>query len=144
MSLEQIRERLEAATPGPWFREYGDVITAHPDPRDTEEGYDDPRHARVVRAAPHLPKKDRQSIADADFIAHARTDVAFLLDLVKRQQEAIERVTTLANRWEDRGEHDMDYSKTIQDEDISMHLLTEGASMVENARHIRNALKGEA
>ena len=50
-------------------------------------------------------------------------------------------VVALADAWEARGEHDMAYSKTILDEDIAMEILTSGAQMVENARHIRNALR---
>ncbi|MGK3957859.1 hypothetical protein ACLKOZ_16905 [Arthrobacter sp. R4] len=86
--MGEIQARLDAATPGPWFREYGDVITAHPDPRDMEEGYEDPRHARVVRAAPHLPKKDRQAISDAEFIAAAPADVAYLLAELRKATRA--------------------------------------------------------
>lgn len=81
--LAPIRERLEAATPGPWFREYGDVITNDPDPRDVEEGYDDPRNLRVVRAAPHLAKKEPQGIRNADFIANAPTDLTRLLAAIE-------------------------------------------------------------
>ncbi len=60
---------------------------------------------------------------------------------------AVDAVLALAEQWHARGEHDMAYSKTIPDEDIAMALLTNGADMVENARHIRaaieNALEGE-
>ena len=56
--------------------------------------------------------------------------------------EALKRVQELADLWEKRGEHDMAFSKTVPDENIAMVLLTEGAAMVENARHIRNAIAG--
>lgn len=56
--------------------------------------------------------------------------------------EALNRVQELADLWTKRGEHDMAFSKTVPDEDIAMVLLTEGATMVENARHIRNAIAG--
>lgn len=72
-----------------------------------------------------------------------RGDVAFLLDLARKQAAALERVEQLAALWHSRGEHDMVYSKTIPDEDIAMAILTDGAQRVDNARHIRNAL-GEA
>jgi hypothetical protein len=52
----------------------------------------------------------------------------------------LERVEALAASWEARGESDMAYSKTIPDDDVAMALLTSGADMVENARHIRAAL----
>ena len=89
--LQPLKDRLAAATPGPWFREYGDVITTDPDPRDVEEGYDDPRSLRVVRAAPHLAKREPQAIKDATFIAAAPTDQAKLI-------AAIEAVESLASR----------------------------------------------
>lgn len=82
MSLDQVRERWAAATPGPWFREYSDVITNDPDPRDTEEGYDDPRSLRIVQGAPHLNKRDPQGINNATAIANAPTDVGMLLGAV--------------------------------------------------------------
>ena len=50
-------------------------------------------------------------------------------------------VAALAEAWEARGEHDMAFSKTLPDEDIAMEILTSGAQMVENARHIRNAMR---
>ena len=53
---------------------------------------------------------------------------------------AVDAVESLAAAWSARGEHDMAYSKTIPDEGIAMALLTNGADMVENARHIRNAI----
>lgn len=54
--------------------------------------------------------------------------------------EALARVTALAADWEDKGEYDIAYSKTVPDEDIAMALLTHGADMVENARLIRIAM----
>jgi len=64
---------------------------------------------------------------------HAPQDRAALL-------AAVDAVESLAEQWHARGEHDMAYSKTIPDEDIAMALLTNGADMVENSRHIRNAI----
>jgi len=96
-TLEAIQSRADRATPGPWFREYSDVVTARPDPRDVEEGYEDPRDARVVRGAPHLPKKDRQGIADAEFIAHAPGDIHALLAIVREQAATLAAVRDLAN-----------------------------------------------
>jgi hypothetical protein len=54
---------------------------------------------------------------------------------------AVEAALALAEAWTARGEHDMAYSKTVPDEYIAMELLTNGADMVENARHIRNAIE---
>lgn len=49
-------------------------------------------------------------------------------------------VTALADAWEARGERDMKVAKTIKDDYISSEILGHGAQMIENARHIRNAL----
>jgi hypothetical protein len=59
---------------------------------------------------------------------------------VPRLLSALDAVVALAQQWHARGEHDMAFSKTIADEDIAMELLTHGAGVVENARHIRNAV----
>lgn len=53
-------------------------------------------------------------------------------------------ITRLADEWHEQGEELMADSKTIQDEYISVELLKEGATMVENARHIRNAIAGNS
>lgn len=95
--LATIQARADAATEGPWFREYSDVVTAHPDPRDVEDGSDDPRGARVCRRAAHIDKRDRQGIADAEFIAHARTDVPALVALVREQAAKLDRIRVLAD-----------------------------------------------
>lgn len=49
-------------------------------------------------------------------------------------------IAKLAESWEARGEHDMKVAKTIRDEYIAMEILGHGAQMVENARHVRNAI----
>jgi len=72
---------------------------------------------------------------------HAPQDRAFLLTELRKRDEVIARVEALAEMWHKRGESDMAYSKTIPDEDIAMAILTDGAARVENARHIRNAIR---
>jgi phage gp36-like protein len=81
---------------------------------------------------------------DGDRMAAALADVPFLLDLAGKQQAQLEAVRDLADQWHARGESDMAFSKTIPDENISIVILTDGATMVEIARHIRNALEGSA
>lgn len=54
-------------------------------------------------------------------------------------------VAKLADEWHEQGEELMADSKTPHmDEHISVELLKEGATMVENARHIRNAIVGNS
>jgi len=125
--LAPIRERETAATEGPWeVRRGGDFqnIQIHAGSLWID----------VVDGS-HQTPPDGEWIdsPDIDFIASARTDIPRLLS-------ALEAVEALAQQWHARGEHDMAFSKTIQDEDIAMELLTHGAGMVENARHIRNAV----
>ncbi|AYN57901.1 hypothetical protein PP640_gp49 [Arthrobacter phage Faja] len=72
------------------------------------------------------------------------SDVAWLRVTARKQDAALEAVRALAERWNSRGESDMAFSKTIEDENISVALLTDGATMVENARHIRNALEAKS
>lgn len=82
-AVGRMRARAQAATPGPWFREYGDVTTSGDDPRDVEEGYDEPRRLRVVRRAVHLSHADPQGLANAAHIASWHPEVALTVaDLV--------------------------------------------------------------
>ena len=83
-ALEAIKARAEKATEGPWFRQYGDVITAEPDPRDIHS--DAPRDCRISRRAEHLDYKDPQGIKDAEFIAYSRTDVPKLVAALEAVQ----------------------------------------------------------
>lgn len=83
--------------------------------------------ARLAKAAPGA-------------ITITPSDVAFLLDLARKQQVKLDAVESLAIGWTLRGESDMAFSKTLPDPDIADAILTNGAQMVENARHIRTAL----
>lgn len=66
MNIREIRKRAEAATPGPWSANGGDVRAAV---------YADGRTARIIYGG--MPY-------DAEFIAHAREDVPALLAEVER------------------------------------------------------------
>lgn len=88
-----------------------------------------------------ITERANQPFSPENTRAQMDADRDYLLDLARKQAAALEAVEALAKAWESRGEHDMKFSKSIQDEDIAMALLTEGASKVENARHIRNALE---
>lgn len=121
----EIEARLAAATPGPWFLD-----------ADGDSGVY--TEARASNSSSEIASAFRRE--DEAFIAHAPADVAYLLAELRKAHEALARVEELASAWTARGEHDMAFSKTVPDEDIAMVLLTEGASMVENARHIRAAV----
>lgn len=139
--LDAIKDRLDAATPGPWVADTGtrgDCVVWGPNGR----------FLMNMQAEPHWLEYagETRSVAfdvdkrDATFIANAPADVAYLLSVVEAQAAQITKVRELAESWHQRGEHDMAFSKTIPDENIAIVILDEGATKVENARHIRNAL----
>lgn len=74
-ALDDIRARVEAATPGPW--------------KLTDEA-----HAYYLGSAGYA----QVGWLDALFIAHARTDIPALL-------AAVDAVLALADMWRERGEH---------------------------------------
>lgn len=77
-------------------------------------------------------------------------DVPRISNAVREMLEAaapymLAPIARLADEWHEQGEELMADSKTLHmDEGISVELLKEGATMVENARHIRNAIAGNS
>lgn len=91
--LKAIRERLNAATPGPWKADCkpGDCVVWGPEglTRETSEAY---RVAPVflmnlAKGSDEPVAFDLREKANAEFIAHARTDVEELLNLVEMLME---------------------------------------------------------
>ena len=78
--LDAITARLEAATPGPW-----EVSTGMAD--------------RAMIIFPDNYSFKMNGHPDAEFIANAPTDVAYLLDLARKQAAAQEAVRDLAAYW---------------------------------------------
>ena len=71
MNIDEIRARAEAATPGPWMWE--------------EVKYpDEPVHLRFGNCDFVLGRAE--FYRDADFIAHAREDIPYLLDALEQLQ----------------------------------------------------------
>lgn len=93
-ALDPIRARLAAATPGPWAN-YGNLghevyaVNAH---EDDEPGY----------VAEAIPRK-----SDAEFIAHAPTDMARLLAVVEAVEKLIESPFAAA----DKRHYDDDFNR---------------------------------
>jgi hypothetical protein len=80
--LEEVRKRLEAATPGPWKafiegRDYlgGDSFIQR-GPLNSEEDFD----LYLLGA----------TTADYEFIAHARQDIPILLDAIEHLKQLLE------------------------------------------------------
>ncbi len=76
--LSEVRSRCDAATPGPWI--------AFVEGRDMTSG--DTFIVRGTGVAPNTSEEDLYltggTIADHDFIAHARQDIPLLLDEIER------------------------------------------------------------
>ena len=83
-TLEAIQSRADKATPGPWAN-YGD-LTHEVYPKNANED-DEPDN--IAFEVPRL--------ADAEFIANARTDIPALLAIVREQAATIAAVRDLAN-----------------------------------------------
>lgn len=75
--LEAIRDRLHAATPGPWEQGHH---------WDASEWIKGGSGGRKFRPASDTSYEWIPTAADAEFIANAPEDIAFLLELVHRQQ----------------------------------------------------------
>lgn len=83
---QAIRERCNAATPGPWTNENSSYIFARiPGGRPNGEGIAN-FHDYARRTLTH-----EQNTANAAFAAHAREDVPALLDLVDELRGKIEK-----------------------------------------------------
>lgn len=82
--LEEIEARLAAATPGPWFRspEGGLRLDGMSTVR-AREGNRPVARIRAVDRAELQDDPDAQTEADAEFIAHAPADIAYLLSLAR-------------------------------------------------------------
>lgn len=96
-TVEAIRDRLAKATPGPWYVEsVGD--------RDWVDGL---QHScmipDVVRWKGYSNSLDfGEDRATAEFIANAPTDIAYLLDLVKRYRDVIAALEAFFGGWPSR------------------------------------------
>jgi hypothetical protein len=135
--LDAIHAQLDAATPGPWKVRECTPCTERG--RLEVDVWDEAGTQKVTGWC----DDDEFHRPDAEFIAAAPENVRYLLDLARKQQAQLDAVRALTDQWNARGESDMAFSKTIPDENISIALLTDGATMVENARHIRNALEAK-
>lgn len=88
IDLEAIREREKKATKGPW-KWHEDPGVKWDDPMDC--GYDSrapDRGAPYYCTGPNATTSEQASV-DALFIAHARTDIPALLELVQAQTNAL-------------------------------------------------------
>jgi hypothetical protein len=81
--LKEIRERLEAATPGPWFwTHFGDVLETH--------------GARIL--SPTFDGQLKGESEDKEFIAHAPEDIRRLLDAYVLKESEYQATITKLNK----------------------------------------------
>jgi hypothetical protein len=86
LDLDAIEARANAATPGPWHKEHTDPNPLHGCVTIGDHGW--------VCAGPNAPAYDEDSDeghADAEFVAHARTDVPALVALVRELRRMVQR-----------------------------------------------------
>lgn len=86
--LDEIQARADAATEGPW----GVDGAAHPGPDDSLVVYPLEHGGAVAYVQPLY--------ADAEFIAHARTDVPWLIEQVRKLDAALRAVLDVCDEME--------------------------------------------
>lgn len=105
--LAEIERRTAMATPGPWAHEisaeWGGTGLIWQHRSDWEEGmYTSPRLKTIARCEyVHTGWNARpleQTDADAEFIAHARTDIPALINEIDRLHEALQKIFWILNK----------------------------------------------
>ncbi|PRA13304.1 hypothetical protein CQ010_01270 [Arthrobacter sp. MYb211] len=84
---------------------------------------------------------ERANKAEQDLSA-ARTKLIEYKTALTNTEQAVQRVREVAEAWKSRGEHDMEYSKTIPP-DIGEIINEGGAEMVHKANLVDRALDGD-
>lgn len=142
LDLKVLRKVAEQATPGEW-----EVF-------DPNEGSGHSPLWCVANDEFHNPSGDEESEwvavevhvgdkADADHIAtFDPPTVLALLTQLEQAQAQVARVREVADAWKSRGEHDMEYSKTIPQE-VGEAICEGGAELVNSANLIYRAVGGE-
>lgn len=80
--IEEIESRLKAATPGPWQIVYNRIVDMIPC-----EGMNFDKVIVDVIAEDNF-------LGNLEFVSNAPTDISFLLNLVKKQREALEDIAS--------------------------------------------------
>jgi len=113
--LAAIEARAQAATEGPWkASDFGHPGRDEPSSIIIHKGAFNWRAIHDGEYVAAMTAWDSQEDADADFIAHARTDVPALLALVREQQATIDRVEAQAARWATLSDGHAYYAKRIR------------------------------
>lgn len=96
---EAIRARVEKATPGPWRSE--------PTSNDYAILFPDGSGVALVWDWSENGEKTPEAVANADFIAHARTDIPALLAEVDRLREALKPFARYAANMDRRADDEI-------------------------------------
>ena len=90
--LQAIRDRAQAATPGAWEPGHADYMRV-----EVYQAADAPKVNPLRWQRACICREAREW--DAGFIAHARTDIAALLDEVDRLREILAESIKVSDRW---------------------------------------------
>ena len=124
--LDDIRRRLEVVTPGPWAfeKEDGKVLLDYTpkEIRICETGCLGSIANRMVCDMNvdwrYTYKNENEPMANAEFIAHAPTDIARLLAEVERLQTKVKRLQFEKKRMRAKNERLLDEVERLDDENV--------------------------
>lgn len=85
--LDEIRERLNKATPGPW---QWDFENNHLESTTAFDEFEAP-DGRKLRSPMLIAWQRFETYADEDLIAHAPTDLRYLLEQIEKQTQLLQR-----------------------------------------------------
>lgn len=123
--LQAIKERVAAATPGPWYYNNAHVAT-----KEGVAGGYPPNEASVCELYDGEYIENKNGVNDARFIAHARQDVPVLVEEVERLRKALEFYADEKNYIEEHkdpfGAEKYDSSVTLDEGEIARKALEGG------------------
>jgi hypothetical protein len=99
---DAIRARLDAATPGPWRLDGRSIVAETP---ISDDGPADGKWNHSVVCSVGAWRSGRPTDADAEFIAHSRTDVQLLLAENERLGAEVDRLDSELTRAENQVHH---------------------------------------
>jgi len=118
--LQEIRDRVDKATPGPWAAE-----DANPHKPHKRFAF----YIPAIMSAPSMPQYDGLAEEDAEFIAHSRADVPRLVELVGEMAKVLESVVCVFD--------------AMNDVELSLHVGMEAARVRLAARQVLAKFRGE-
>ena len=107
--LQEIRARLDAASPGPWGYTL-DPGTRHYEPYLLVEN----KHGAIAEVNPRHPRRTR----NADLIAHAPADIAWLLDELRVAYDDIDEAI---RKGDDAADYWMQEAKRLREYAVHKH-----------------------